>query len=142
VKYQDLNTFVVPGNKYVVSFNWSDYTGAIPTEDLQNTTAAFLGLISNPVVRINGTFGGSIDLEFTAQFTTTLALIVQTVLSAWNELYPSTSMTYIQACDAPCGLVSESDCSINNIGACFSDVKSVGYIAIAILALIVVVKLT
>jgi hypothetical protein len=51
-------------------------------------------------------------------------------------------MTYIQACDAPCGLVSESDCSINNIGACFSDVKSVGYIAIAILALIVVVKLT
>lgn len=138
--YTDLNTFVVRGERYVLSFSYSGI--AIPPEDLQNSVAAMVPLVSNPIIRSNGTTGGNIDFEFTAAAVTTFGILVQTLLNVWDELYPAISISWVQACDAPCGLVSGSECGINDLGACFADAKTAGYIVIAILALIVVIKVT
>lgn len=145
MNYTDLNTFVVQGQRYVVSFNWSGL--AVPQEDLQNISAGLASMAANPIVRSSGTVGGYIDWEFTAATVTTFGIYVQTILDALDELYgQQLTATWMQACDAPCGLVSGSECGINNLGACVDQVtsgtKTAAYLIIAILVLVVVVKVT
>ena len=131
--------FLTPGQTYTISFAWS---GALApsSADLANIFQA-LPYASNVTVRVSGSISGYIDVTFVSTFATDGEILWRSIKGAWEELFPVFTVTFYSIQPGTKGVVTGSECGLSNLSACFSDLTTLGYIGIGILALYIVAKL-
>lgn len=131
------------GKRYVASF--VNGTGAIVGGDPGQGNISIwekgVPWIKNSAWAEVGSYG---DWTFTCAMAIdaqALGTSMEAVLQAFD---PLSGWSFVQLADPGEGRAAANNggCSFDNIGACFDNVKTLGYIGIALLALVIVIKLT